>query len=507
MAEGRHGYDVSIGYVANFFRELAPDWLDFCMEVQGFEPPRNGPSFRYLDLGCGQGFHLCLLAAANPRAEFVGIDFDAGHIAHARELAAAAGLENATFLEEDFLDLAAEWPKDVGAFDYIVLQGILSWISPELRAAVFECVAQASKPGTVASCGYDTPPGWLSSMPLQHVANRFSKSQEPHAALESAVGMFRRLRQGNAPLFDRMPHFKEHLEVLASQPRSYLAHELLPDHWAPLWHSNVAQQLRSADFAYVASGTIAEALLPDALPPELGAIIRQQTDDALRQDVQDIVTMQGFRRDIYCRNARASEPAAVPAADTPIHLISVPAERGPVHFQTTFGGIRVDHAVVADILAALAPGPKPFASLVELKNPGPLDTRAVLLCMLEAQMLAVGRAAPGSAEVAERFNAAVAAAAAAGTTYPHLAAAAIGSGVPVGELELLLLDAWLSSERSTGQEELAHGVAQRLGALGRQLQFRGSTVAGGDLQSHIARLVPMFVDQTLPHWRRLGAVQ
>ena len=140
MAEERHGYNVSVGYTVNFVPQMAPDWLDFCMRANGFEPQRTGPSFRYADLGCGRGFHLCLLAAANPEAEFVGMDFDPD-VSHGRELAAAIGLTNVTFVQADFLDLSERWPEDLGTFDYIVLQGVLSWVSPEVRAAAFRCVA------------------------------------------------------------------------------------------------------------------------------------------------------------------------------------------------------------------------------------------------------------------------------------------------------------------------------------------------------------------------------
>jgi SAM-dependent methyltransferase len=505
MSDRRHGYNVSVGYTANFFPQMAPDWLDFCIQTQGFDSQRSGPSFRYADLGCGQGFHLCLLAAANPQAEFVGIDFGPEHIAHGQELAAAAGLTNVKFIQADFLELATGWPTELGTFDYIVVQGVLSWISDELRAAVFHCVAQASKPGTVAAFGYNSPPGWLSSVPFQHVANRFSKSHDAIAAVSGAIATFGRLGAAKAQLFEQMPHFKTDLETLATKPPSYLAHEFLPDHWAPLWHSDVAQQLRGADFTYVGSATVAEALLPDSLPPELGAIIKEQTDKSVREDLQDIAIMQRFRRDIFCRNPRPAKSGTL-AGSAPIHLISAPQESAPVHFRTTFGGLTVDYGAVADILAALTDGPKPFATLMALKNPVRLDARAILLSMLDAQMLAVGNAAFGSVEIAAGFNAAVARAAADGKAYRYLAAAALGSGVPVPELDLLLLDTWLSGDRSLDPEGLARGVVQRLKIRGRQLQFRGSVIAGEQLESHIARLFPVFVDQ-LTRWRGLGVLQ
>lgn len=504
MAEGRHGYNVSVGYLANFFPQMAPDWLDFCVRAQDFEPWRSGPSYRYADLGCGPGFHLCLLAAANPEAEFVGIDFD-NDVLHGRELAEAAGLTNVSFIQADFIELAADWPAELGSFDYLLLQGILTWVSADVRTAALQCVAHASQPGTIAAFGYNTPPGWLPAMPFQHVANEFGKRREVNAALGGAISMFRRLKDANAPLFERMPYFKTHLELVGGQPPTYLAHEYLPEHWAPLWHSELAEQLRAADFAYVGPATVAEALLPDTLPPELGAIIREQPDSTLRQDVQDIVIMQQFRRDIFCREPRPSPQGALD--DTLIYLLSAPPEGAPVQFRTTFGGLMVEYAVIADILAALADGPKPYSVLMALENPARLNTRSILFCMLDAEMLTVGRAAPASAEVAERFNRVLAAATASGRPYTHLAAAAPGTGVVAPELSLLMLDAWQSSGRSDDPRRIAGAIAERVAALSRQVQFRGQMISDEQLQSHFEALAPSFIDELLPQWRRLGVIQ
>jgi len=505
MAEGRHGYNVSVGYLANFFPQMAPDWLDFCIRAQGYEPPRSGPSYRYADLGCGTGFHVCLLAAANPEAEFVGIDFDSD-VLRGRDLAEAAGLTNVRFIQADFLDLAANWPAEVGVFDYLLLQGILTWVSPDIRAAAVKCVAHASKPGTIAAFGYNTPPGWLPAMPFQHVANQLGRRREANAAIGGAISMFRRLRDANAPLFERMPYLTTHLELIGGQPPTYLAHEYLPEHWAPMWHSELAEQVAPAEFGYIGPATIAEALLPEALPPELGAVIREQPDSTLRQDVQDIVIMQQFRRDIFCRNPQAARVGSLNEG-VPIYLLAAPPEGAPVHFRTTFGGLMVEYAVIADILGALAASPRSFGELMALENPARLNTRSILLCMLEAEMLTVGRARPGSAEVAERFNAAVAAGAAEGGSYTHLAAAALGTGVLAPELNLLMLDSWLSSGRNNDPQELARGVAERVAALNRQVQFRGQIIPDDQLQAHFAKLAPSFVDRLVPQWRKLGVIQ
>jgi SAM-dependent methyltransferase len=506
MADGHHGYNASIGYPSYFFREMGPDWLDFCIRIQGFDANRTGASYRYLDLGCGPGFHLCLLAAANPQAEFVGIDFEPDYIAHGESLAAAGGLTNITFVQADFLELAGTWRTELGLFDYVVLQGILSWISPELRSAAIQCVAHASKRGTAVAFGYNTPPGWLSAVPLQHVAHELARRVDDDAAVASSIVMFRKLKGANAQLFAQMSRFGEQLEQLAVQPRGYLAHELLTDHWTPLWGSTVTRTLDHAGFTYVGSATIPEALLPDALPDELRAIVAGQTDELLRRDLQDIIVMTQFRRDIFCRDPRRSDTAAL-EPEMPVYLISAPPEGVPVRFKTTIGGLTVDYAAVADIVAALADGPRPVAELMALQNPARPDTRSILLSMLDGHMLMVGSANPFRVDIAHRFNAAVARAVADGRAYFHVAAAALGSALRVTDLDLLFLDTWLSADGDSDEAALAEGVAHRLKNLGRELKFRGEPISDQQLQAQVGRLAGVFVDQRVPQWRTLGVIE
>ena len=180
MSDWSHGYNVSMGYSYGFYREMAPDWLDFCAWIGGFEPPsRAGRPFRYLELGCGQGFGLCLLAAANSGAEFLGVDFQPEHIEHATGLAEAAGLTNVRFVRADFLDLAPEWPADFGTFDYVTMHGIISYLSPPLISAIIECLSHAVAPGGLVYVSYNAQPGCLSTVPLQHIARRIKETTAP----------------------------------------------------------------------------------------------------------------------------------------------------------------------------------------------------------------------------------------------------------------------------------------------------------------------------------------
>ncbi|MCA8967746.1 MAG: class I SAM-dependent methyltransferase, partial [Planctomycetes bacterium] len=96
-----------VSYPTRCYRALAPTHLAAAAAAHGGAAPALSGPFRYCEPGCGTGLTLAVLAAANPRARFTGIDADPGHVAAARELQAACGLANLDFVQADFDTAAA----------------------------------------------------------------------------------------------------------------------------------------------------------------------------------------------------------------------------------------------------------------------------------------------------------------------------------------------------------------------------------------------------------------
>lgn len=512
MSDWTHGYNVSQGYTYGFYREMAPEWLDFCTQASGRVPPRRAADggFRYLELGCGQGFGLCLLAAANPAGEFVGVDFHAAHIAHAADIAASAGLTNVRFVEGDFTELGADWPAALGRFDYVALHGVYSWIPPEVRRALLLCLAAATATGGLVYNGYNTLPGWLSTIPFQHMAQRLKTmtGKTNAEALDASVSLFEGIFR-ESELAEGLPLLKSRvLAVSKSDNVAYLGQEYLHGHWQPFWFSEVAQEIASAKLDYVGTATAVEQLLPGILPPSTQKLIAAQSDPIFAQEVLDCIVAQSFRRDIYCRGARSAHLASLDRVmDTTILRVAktIPAE---VKIATTFGDMMLQPEVFGPILERLDQGDMTLSEMATLpvfKGATRDNVMQTVMMMLQGTLIAIVPDRPVDPAPAQRFNAAVARAVCEGAPYGHLAAPKIASALPASDIDCMLIDSYLA-DPGANQAAVAAGLQQRLQKLGRSLTQDGKRLESRAAEQRLDQLAAGFLEVDLASWRRVGAL-
>ncbi len=96
---------------------ILPALIDHILTLIPGLPQRLEAGIRVLDVGCGRGRALMLMAEAFPNSRFVGYDLSEDAIAWARGEARACGLGNVVFEARDLSDF--DRTAEAGAFDFV----------------------------------------------------------------------------------------------------------------------------------------------------------------------------------------------------------------------------------------------------------------------------------------------------------------------------------------------------------------------------------------------------
>ncbi|MBD9482126.1 class I SAM-dependent methyltransferase [Pseudomonas sp. PDM14] len=491
------GYLAESVYPHHVQGEMSPSWLSAVLTALGQRAPDVAQPFRYCELGCGQGLNALLLAASNPCGQFVAVDFNAQHIAHGRRQAQAAGLSNLEFLQADFASLAAQPPGE--GFDFIVLHGVYSWVSPANRQALRRFIALTLKPGGVVYLGYMSHPGLSAFASAQRLIWQTAQaaSGNEQQRLRAGLDALAQWQAAGAGYFVDHPDVARRLARQSSEDLGYLAHELLCEHWAPQHAAEVIADFAAIDCRFVGSATPLENIDELSLPAGCLSLLQGLDDPAQRETAKDIARNQAQRRDLYLRQAQAltaSEHRQALLGSCWAVLPGAPAD-GPVLFDTRIGPVEGDVSLYGPLLQALGEGPQSFAELARRPQ---LSGQIGLLSGALQLLTWAGHAHPlraGAVDVAccQRVNRVLAEGALHGSGYTHLAAPSLGAGIAANTLEMASARVLLEHPALRGS--LLHETV--LALLRR---------TGHGFDSDVATHLQRFEAVTLPVWQRLGVV-
>src|SRR3954453_14501865 len=138
--------------------------------------PADPRGARVLELGCGAGANLAGIAAADPGVHAVGVDLPPTAVEVAREIAAAAGLENAHFEVGDVVGLTE---GQLGQFDYVIVHGLYAWAEAPVREVVLAACRSHLGADVIAYVSYTAHPGG-------HLRRMLRETAEWHARVLDA---------------------------------------------------------------------------------------------------------------------------------------------------------------------------------------------------------------------------------------------------------------------------------------------------------------------------------
>lgn len=513
------GYYTGLTYGCYSFGELAPNCLDFALLSQRQRPPRSGGEgspFRYLELGSGMGLGLCLLAASYPEGTFVGIDFHPSHIVHSQWLAAELELDNVSFHEADFLELAAadaRLPFDPGAgFHYAVAHGILSWIGPEVRTALLQLAGGLLRPGGCFYCSYNTFPGWLDRSAFKALADlerqRLGSANLP-LALQRAGSSLERLLQSASPLRQTLPQLAGHVQKLnRTRDIHYLCGEF-PEHWQPFYVGQVHQLAAAHKLSYAASASLPDNF-PSLLPAPLAEQLAAEADPTIRQALQDLAINQSFRRDLFVKgplplSRTAQEQQLAQLLLRATAAVGSAADQ-PLRIDTNLGMMGDESGRLQQLEAQLAQGPASLAELHQALAIPPEDLVLLTSLLLHAGRVGLDRGAAGEAAqaICRAVNDRLLALMQGGHNMGYLAAPAVGHGAqPFSLIDGFVLD---GLQQGLDGDILCSCVLLGLQATGVELRGSdGNLLTDPDeclrqIHTHVSQ----FRSTTLPRLEQLG---
>lgn len=523
-----HGYYSSEYYTIGYYREMAPNWLDFAAVVKGHRPPRSqeGAPFTYLDLGCGMGFGLCILAALYPEGEFTGVDFLPDHIANGQWLARRLGLTNITFLEADFLalqhDSSSLLPaKDRTArtdgteqFHYVAAHGIATWVIEPVQQALFAVAASVLRPGGLFYCSYNTFPGWL-TLKAFHQLVKVELQQgagcDAKGALNRATArMLSLVGPADAPavLGLALPTLRAEMEKAPTKDQRYLSQEYANDGWQPLYVADMHQRLMEHKLRHLASATLPE-LFDDLLPEPVHAVVKTEQDPLVRETLLDLGTNKSFRRDIFVNGqVHLNQPQRQQALGGLRVMLQAAPPTNDYLFPTSFGTLTASHASCAAIEAHLAAvGPCSIEELADTTELPPEEAIRLVTLLLHANRIGLHRGAAAEAAHAScrPFNAAVIELMLEGSPLANLASPELGNGVGFTTVQAMVAQ---GLEQGMEGELLAVCVQAGLASLGAGFKgANGQPVVDPATQLEGLQKVATDLQTTgLPLLRRLGVI-
>ncbi|MBS7813334.1 class I SAM-dependent methyltransferase [Roseococcus pinisoli] len=381
MTSWSHGYVADSPYTFSYQAAQAPGNLALICAMMGvdWQPTAH---MNVADIGCGRGYTVNTLAAANPGWNVFGLDYNPAHIAEAASVAERAQINNATFVEADLAEMTDAEIDQLPELDLVSLHGVWTWVADPVRAGIVRLLSRRLKPGGLCYIGYNALPGFGGDMALQrlfrHLTALHPVGSSPEKA-RAAVPMIRALhatKPANLPPTNMLKRIAEDETELDA---SYLAHEFLTAHWRPVFFEDLCADLAPAKLDHVGSAGFHENVADLLFSPEQREIYEALPMGTPREFLKDLVLQRPFRRDIFIRGLRRTDP--VPALDRLVFGISKTLPDKSPNIAVPVGSAEIGPELWEPIVAALREGPQSLGQLRTL-TPGRNPNAAELLTVL-----------------------------------------------------------------------------------------------------------------------------
>ena len=266
--KGDTPYDL-VPYPSGVFAQTWPDRLGAVATLHGLgcAPPQTA---RVLEIGCGDGLNLIALAVAYPEGRFEGFDLAATAIEKGQALAGSLGLANVSLSVQDLKDAAP--PAE--AFDYVIAQGVHSWVDAPEREALMALIRRTLAPDGVAYVSFNAlPGGHVRRMVREMLLRALTGVKGARQRMERALTYLRSLAEAPEDDDPGRAYMQAHCRRLLARPPEAFFHDELSEVFEPVYLEEFAahagghglQFLNEASFELLLDGldTLAAAQAAD----------------------------------------------------------------------------------------------------------------------------------------------------------------------------------------------------------------------------------------------------
>jgi SAM-dependent methyltransferase len=341
-------YVQDVDFRSGINGQQSPLWMAITAAVGGIVPPAVDGAFTYCDLGCGDGTTVNALAELYPQATFYGVDFNAGHIATARETAAHCGLDNVQFIQAPFRELARH---DLPAFDFVGMNGIYAWLEDAEVRAARAFLKDRLRPGGLFYVEYTSLPGKVSVQPLWSLIQWLVPPKEGEDSRERAR---RGLDLTEALAKRGMAYLNAHRPA-ANGAQSYVrgrkqdsyrvdhfAHNAMASGFRPRYFTEMADEMAEAGLTYAGRTELARNEIQLCVPPAQVPTFQDFKDDVRAVELlKDYIRNEQQRHDVFAKDAEPDRAAADAWLDRNLALAARTPPSGVRRAIATMGNHRV----------------------------------------------------------------------------------------------------------------------------------------------------------------------
>lgn len=291
-----HTVDENVAYPAYSYPQTHPDRLATIAHLYGLTPASVDRCL-VLELGCADGSNLIPMAFGLPDSTFLGVDVASGPITRGRKRISQLALTNVRIEQMNIL----EFPDDLGPFDYIIAQGLYSWVSHAVQEKIFEIIEKCLSPQGIAYVSYNTLPGghfrlMLREMLLYHCA-RFSSSVQKIEQARSFMELIAKSQRNPNRYGELLQQEKEN--VLSRSPQ-VLFHDELAECNSNVYFHDFMSQAADHHLQFLAEADLRDMLPTNIEPSAVALLERLGNETIVGQQYLDFFLGRRFRQTLLC---------------------------------------------------------------------------------------------------------------------------------------------------------------------------------------------------------------